>query len=121
MTKILIVDDDISATTLLSKIMLLEGYESAIVNESTKAVDMAAEVKPDLFLLDLMMPDINGFELCRILRSDVRFSNTPVVIVSAMDDAISKTAAFNAGANDYVTKPFFPDDLLGRIKALIKK
>jgi DNA-binding response OmpR family regulator len=121
MSKILIVDDDKSATALLSKIMMLEGYDSVVVNESPKTLEVAAEAKPDLFLLDLMMPDLNGFELCKLLRADIRFSHTPIVIVSAMDDSISRAAALKAGADDYVSKPFLPDDLIQRIKSLIEK
>jgi DNA-binding response OmpR family regulator len=121
MTKILIVDDDKSATSLLAKVMLLEGYESVIVNESPKAIEVAASVKPDLFLLDLMMPELDGIELCKLLRADPRFSAIPIVVVSAMDDNFSKSAARNAGADDYVPKPFFPDDLIQRIKTLIDR
>lgn len=119
MSKIMIVDDDIQATTLLEKILSVEGYEAISVNESAKAVQMAKFINPDLFLLDLMMPDPDGFKLCRILRSDPYFSKTPIIIITALDDNDSKVVAYGAGANDYLTKPFHIDELSTRIKALI--
>ena len=121
MAKIIIVDDDKQATNLLSKIMLLEGYESVAINDSMETVDIAASAKPDLFMLDLMMPGMNGFELCKVLRSDPRFSHLPILIVSALDDAFSKAEAFKAGANEFLTKPFLPDQLIDKVKTLLDK
>lgn len=121
MAKILIVDDDKDATKLLEKIMLLEGHQPTSVNVSANAPDVARTIHPDLFIVDLMMPEPNGFQLCQILRADANFALTPIIIVTAMDNMDSKTAAMNAGANDYVTKPFHPDDLANRIKALLGK
>jgi DNA-binding response OmpR family regulator len=118
-SKIMIVDDDIQATTLLEKILSVEGYESVSVNESTKAVQTAKSTNPDLFLLDLMMPDPDGFKLCRILRADPYFAKTPIIIVTALDDSDSRVVAYGAGANDYITKPFHIDELSHKIKALI--
>ena len=115
----MIVDDDIQATTLLEKILSVEGYEPITVNESWKAVQVARSANPDLFLLDLMMPDPDGFKLCRILRSDPFFSRTPIIIITALDDSDSRVVAFGAGANDYLTKPFHIDELSQRIKTLI--
>jgi DNA-binding response OmpR family regulator len=119
MPKIMIVDDDIQATTLLEKILAVEGYESVTVNDSSKAVQVAKSTNPDLFLLDLMMPDPDGFKLCRILRLDPYFSRTPIIIVTALDDSDSRVVAIGAGANDYLTKPFHIDELSQRIKSLI--
>jgi Response regulators consisting of a CheY-like receiver domain and a winged-helix DNA-binding domain len=119
MAKILIVDDDRQVTFFLEKLLSIEGYEATALNESSKALEMARSIKPDLFILDLMMPEPNGFELCRILRADPNFTNTPIVIITAMDDSDSKAIAFVAGANDFITKPFRPDELAARMKALI--
>ena len=80
---------------------------------------MAKSTNPDLFLLDLMMPDPDGFKLCKILRAHPDFSKTPIIIITALDDNDSRVAAFGAGANDYITKPFHIDELALRIKALI--
>jgi DNA-binding response OmpR family regulator len=119
MSKILIVDDDKHATALLEKVLRAEGYEAVSVNDSSIAIQAARSLNPDLFLLDLMMPDPDGFKLCRMLRADPHFTHTPIIIVTALDDSDSKIVAFGAGANDYLTKPFHIDELANRVKALI--
>jgi DNA-binding response OmpR family regulator len=118
MPKILIVDDDVTITELMKVLMSMEGHQPTAVNDSTKAVDVASSVNPDLITLDLMMPGLTGFELCEILHHDPRFANTPIMIVSARDDAESKQKAIEAGANDYLTKPFGVDDLMQKIRQL---
>ncbi len=120
MPKILIVDDDKQITFFLEKLLSMEGYETTAINESSKTIEVANSVHPDLFILDLMMPEPNGFELCRMLRADPNYSQTPIVIITAMDDKDSKAIAFLAGANDYIMKPFRPDELALRMKALIR-
>lgn len=119
MSKIMIVDDDAQATKLLEKILSTEGFEAISVNDSSKAVQTAKFTSPDLFLLDLMMPDPDGFKLCRMLRTDPHFTHTPIIIITALDDSDSKAVAYGAGANDYITKPFHIDELILRVKALI--
>ena len=119
MAKILIVDDDVQVTVLLGKLLTMEGYQITAVNESTKAHETASSVKPDLILLDLMMPEPDGFKLCRMLRADPHFMFTPIIIVTALDDNDSRVVAFGAGANDYITKPFHSLELVQRIKKLI--
>ena len=121
MSKILIVDDDKQITFFLEKLLSIEGYETTSINESSKAIEAANSINPDLFILDLMMPEPNGFELCRMLRANPNFSQTPIVIITAMDDSDSKAIAFLAGANDYIMKPFRPDELAQRMKAWIGK
>lgn len=118
MSKILVVDDDVTMTSLMKALMTMEGHEPTTVNESTKAVELAATLKPDLITLDLMMPELTGFELCELLHQDPRFVNTPILIVSARDDSESKEKAKAAGARDYLTKPFGVDQLLEKIKSL---
>jgi DNA-binding response OmpR family regulator len=97
----------------------MEGHQPTTVNDSTKAVDVANSIHPDLITLDLMMPGLSGFELCEILHQDSRFADVPIMIVSARDDAESKTKAIQAGAKDYLTKPFGVNDLMQKIKQLI--
>ena len=121
MSKIMIVDDDIQATTLLEKILAAEGYEAVSVNESSKAIQIAKSTNPDLFLLDLMMPDPDGFMLCRMLRTDPNYIQTPILIVTALDDSDSRALAFTAKANDYLTKPINLDKLTITIKELFDK
>jgi len=116
--KILIVDDDITITELLKVLVTMEGHQPTTVNDSTKAMEVASSVNPDLITLDLMMPGLTGFELCELLHSDPKFEKIPIVILSAKDDAESKAKALEAGATAYVTKPFASDELMGKIKAL---
>jgi DNA-binding response OmpR family regulator len=120
MTKIMIVDDDVETTDILESILKLEGYEPTSVNDSTVAVQIASLLRPDLFLLDLMMPEIDGFKLCRLLRAIPSFSNTPIIIVTALGDKDSRIVAFGAGANGYVTKPYLPQELILKIKDLMQ-
>jgi DNA-binding response OmpR family regulator len=121
MAKILIIDDDKTMTGLLKTLLVMEGHTPTAVNDSTKAMDIAAALEPDLITLDLMMPGISGFELCEILHQDPRFAAIPILIVSARDDSESKVRAMRAGAIDYVTKPFDADELMRMIQALTSK
>lgn len=121
MTKILIVDDDAAVTILLGKILSSSGFEVVLVNDSVQTLDRAHETKPDFFILDLMMPEPNGFEICRLLRADPEFAKTPILIITASDDYDSKAIAYVAGANDYITKPFDQDELPQRINSLLQK
>ena len=116
MKKIMIVDDDVETTKLLESFLKMEGYEPIPVNDSTTAVETAMLVHPDLFLLDLMMPVIDGFKLCRLLRDVPRFFHTPIIIITALNDNDSRAVAYGAGANDFVTKPYYPHDLGLKIK-----
>jgi len=121
MTKILIVDDDKQATDLLQKILSTQGYETTAVNDSSKAVQIADSIHPHLIILDLMMPDPDGFKVCRMLRQIPSFIFTPIIIVTALDDTDSRVVAFGAGADDYLTKPFHIDELSFRVKDLLSK
>lgn len=121
MTKIMMVDDDKLVTDLLDKLLRSEGYETFAVNDSSKAIELAQVEKPDLILLDLMMPQPDGFRVCRMLRELPEFSNTPIIIVTALDDSDSRAVAFGAGANDYLAKPFHPDELAEKIKAALEE
>jgi DNA-binding response OmpR family regulator len=121
MPKILVVDDDKQITFFLEKLLKMEGYEVTSVNESSQTIQVADILNPDLFILDLMMPEPNGFELCRALRANPNFTHTPIVIITVMDDNDSKAIATVAGADDYITKPFRPDELSRRIKAVFRK
>lgn len=116
MTKIMVVDDDKDATALFEEVLKSEGYEPVVLNESSKAVQLAKKEQPSLFILDLMMPEPDGFKLCRLLRKEVEFKNTPIIIVTALNDTDSRIVAIGAGANDYLTKPFRLDELYSSIK-----
>lgn len=118
MSKILIVDDDETMTSLIKTLLLMEGHEPTSLNDSTKAIEVAGSINPDLITLDLMMPGISGFDLCNLLRQDPRFAKTPILIVSARDDPASKIQAKELGASDYLAKPFNVDDFISKVKEL---
>jgi len=119
-SKILVIDDDVTMTELLKTLLKIEGHTPTAVNDSTKAVEIAGSVKPDLITLDLMMPGLTGFDLCELLHRDPRFANTPILIISAKDDSESKQRTFRAGAKDYLTKPFDADELMQKIQQLTR-
>lgn len=121
MTKILMVDDDKLVTDLLEKLLKAEGYQTVTVNDSSKALEVAQTESPDLVLLDLMMPQPDGFRVCRMLREELAFKKLPIIIVTALDDSDSRAVAFGAGANDYLTKPFHPDELSEKIVAALEE
>lgn len=116
MTKIMVVDDDKDATALFEEVLKAEGYEPVVLNESARAVQLAKKEQPALFILDLMMPEPDGFKLCRLLRKEPEFKSTPIIIVTALNDTDSRIVAIGAGANDYLTKPFRLDELYTSIK-----
>ena len=117
----MVVDDDKEFTTLYKEYLRMVGYETVVENQSSKAVDLANSTRPDLFILDLMMPEPDGFKLCRMLRANFNFVRTPIIIVTALNDEDSKVVALGAGANDYLTKPFHIDELKSHIDALLQR
>ena len=112
----MIVEDDKEYLVLYREFLTLIGYEAITEIQSSKAMARAHETKPDLFILDLMMPEPDGFKLCRMLRKESEFRNTPIIIVTALNDTDSRIVAIGAGANDYLTKPFRLDELYTSIK-----
>ena len=116
--RILMVDDDPLITSLLSKLLIAEGYNVIAENDSSKAIEVALRELPDLICLDLMMPQPDGFRLSRMLREESTFIKTPIIIISALDDDDSRAVAFGAGANEYLTKPFNPGELNDKIQDL---
>ena len=121
MAKIMVVDDDKEFTTLYREFLTMVGFETICENHSSKAMDLANATGPDLFILDLMMPEPDGFKLCRMLRTNMNFVRTPIIIVTALNDEDSKVVALGAGANDYLTKPFHIDELKSRIELLLER
>ena len=120
MAKIMVVEDDEQALTFIAEVLALDGHEAIVVNDSSKALEMAGASLPDAFLLDLMMPPPDGFRLCRMLRAEPKFKQTPIMIVTALDDTDSKIVAIGAGANAYLVKPFPVEDLLAKVKDLLE-
>jgi DNA-binding response OmpR family regulator len=121
MPKIIVVDDDKTSTSLFEQVLLMYNYEVVTLNESAKTVETATEVKPDLIILDLMMPEPDGFKVCRMLRTNPLFRRTPIIIVTALNDLDSKLVAMGAGASDYLVKPFHIDQLFTIIEKQLHK
>ena len=121
MAKILIIDDDRQTTTLLEMLLSARGYETYSVNDSSTAIQVAKETNPDLILLDLMMPDPDGFKVCRMLRADATFTFTPIIIITALDDTDSRIVAYGAGADDYIIKPYDIDELAETVKSFLRE
>jgi two-component system OmpR family response regulator len=113
------VDDEATILELLSGSLRLAGFEVMTASSGAEAVRAAASGRPDLVLLDVMMPDGDGFEALRRIRSGG--GEVPVIFLTARDEVPDRVAGFAAGADDYVTKPFSLDELLGRIRAVLKR
>jgi len=121
MAKIIVVDDDKASTDLFKQVLLMNGYEVITINESSKVMESATEEHPDLIILDLMMPDPDGFKVCRMLRADPLHRRTPIIIVTALNDVDSRLVAIGAGANDYLVKPFHIDTLYDSVEKQLNK
>ncbi len=119
--RILVVDDDEEFTNLYSEYLKMVGFEAIAENHSSKVIERAYSIQPDAFVLDLMMPAPDGFQLCRMIRADAKLRHIPIIIVTALTDLDSKLVAMGAGADDYLTKPFHIEDLKSRINALVEK
>lgn len=119
MGKILVVDDDQGTTKLLEYILSKQGYDVISVNNSSDTLPVALAHDPNLILLDLMMPSVDGLEVCRHLRAEPQFANIPIIFFTSVGEIEKKVAAFGSGASDYIVKPIHPQELQIRIKALI--
>jgi len=118
--KILIVDDEPHIVNLV-KLILRDNFTVYEAFSGSEALIIADKVKPDLIILDLMMPNMNGFETCAKLRTKTATKNTPVLILSAKSQIVDKFKSINAGADDYVVKPFDSDELLRRVEMNLGK
>lgn len=118
--RILLVDDDPSNLFLLEELLLCEGYVSYLAASGSEALAIAAESIPDLILLDVMMPQMDGFEVCRRLREDVRLQGIPVIFLTALDDDDSRLRGLEMMGDDYLTKPINSKLLLAKIKSILR-
>jgi two-component system, sensor histidine kinase and response regulator len=118
---VLIVDDAATNLELLSSILGSRGYRVQTCSTGAMALRFVASVKPDIVLLDVMMPDMDGFEVCHALKEDPSLRDVPVVFISALDDVASKVRAFAEGGVDYVTKPFRKEEVLARVKTNVER
>lgn len=119
--KILIVDDEANIRELIGFNLKNEGYNIITAGDGITALKTIREEKPSLILLDLMLPGLNGFEVCKEVRKDKELSSTPIIILSAKDAEFDKVLGLELGADDYITKPFSVRELVARVKAVIRR
>ena len=118
MTKILIVEDEQNLARFIELELKHEAYEVEIENDGQTGLDRALEYEFDLILLDLMLPNINGLEICRQIR---QVQNTPIIMITAKSDTYDKVVGLDYGADDYIVKPFDIEELLARIRAMLRR
>lgn len=119
--KILVVDDEQDILDLISYNLNKEGYQVYTASNGKLAIDKAKEVSPDLIILDVMMPVMDGIEACRIMRSLPEFKHTFMVFLTARSEEYSEIAGFHVGADDYIAKPIKPRALMSRINAILRR
>jgi DNA-binding response OmpR family regulator len=119
--KILIVDDDRDTLRLVGLLLQRKGYEIVAAERGSQGLEKAFQETPDLILLDVMMPDMDGFEVLRQVRGNPKTSNIPIIMFTAKTQVDDKVAGFEAGADDYLTKPTHPSELTARVKALLAR
>ncbi len=118
MYKLLIVDDNKQITSILEEFAKKEGYETVIALDGADAVAKFGTAKPDILLLDVMMPKKDGFEVCREIR---RVSNVPIIMITARGEDFERIMGLEIGADDYIVKPFSPAEVMARVKAIMRR
>ena len=118
--KILVVDDEDHIVELISYNLINSGYSVLTANNGIDAVRIAKEDNPNLILLDLMIPGLDGYDVCKAIRSDVNTKNISIIMLSAKGEELDKILGLELGADDYITKPFSIRELLARIKAILR-
>ena len=116
--KILVVDDDVNICELLRLYLEKEGYTVSIVNDGESAVKSFGEIQPDLMLLDIMLPRLDGWQVCREVR---KFSDKPIIMLTAKGETFDKVLGLELGADDYVVKPFDAKEVVARVKAALRR
>lgn len=117
-TKIIVIDDDTAVTDLLSVLLRTHGFEVRVTNNSTEGMGLIRDEKFDLVILDLMMPEMDGWEICKEVRS---FSQVPIIVLSALNDPSMVASVLDAGADDYLTKPTPSRILVAHINRLTRR
>lgn len=121
MPLILAVDDEVNILELLKFNLTKEGYQVITATEGQQALKYAREEKPDLIILDIMLPGMDGYDVCRILKADRETAGIPVIMLSAKGDVLDKVVGLELGAEDYVTKPFSPREMVARVKVHLRR
>ncbi len=121
MTKILIVDDETDILDFLSYNLKKEGFEVFTALNGKKALEIAAQVRPQLIILDIMMPEMDGIETCKKLRENRNYDDAIIAFLTARDEDLAQIKALDVGGDDYITKPIKPQVLISRVKALLRR
>ncbi len=121
MTKILIVEDELGLVKLLQYNLERQRYETCVCLDGSKVMSTIINEQPDLILLDWMLPNVSGVDICRTIRRHVQFKNMPIIMLTARGDESDKVKGLSVGADDYMTKPFSIPELLARIQALLRR
>jgi two-component system response regulator MtrA len=116
--RVLVVDDDPALAEMLTIVLRGEGFDTAVVAEGNRALPALRELRPDLVLLDLMLPGINGIDVCKAIRAE---SGVPIVMLTAKSDTVDIVLGLESGADDYVVKPFKPKELVARVRARLRR
>ena len=116
--RVLVVDDDAALAEMLGIVLRREGYEPAFVSDGNRALGVFQQTRPDLVLLDLMLPGRNGLQICQDIRTQ---STVPIVMLTAKGDTIDVVLGLESGADDYIVKPFKPKELIARIRARVRR
>lgn len=119
--KVLVVDDEPDILEILSYNLKKEGFQVLVASNGEEGLQQATQEKPDLIILDIMMPQMDGVEVCRILRSRPEFDTTLIAFLTAREEDYSQIAALDVGGDDYITKPIKPRVLMSRVKALLRR
>jgi two-component system, OmpR family, response regulator MtrA len=117
-SRVLVVDDDPALAEMLTIVLRGEGFDTAVVADGTRALPAVRETAPDIVLLDLMLPGMNGIDVCRAIRAE---SGVPIVMLTAKSDTVDVVLGLESGADDYVVKPFKPKELVARIRARVRR
>ena len=117
--KILVVDDEIYIVHILDFSLGMEGYEVVTALDGEQALEKARTERPDLIVLDIMMPKLDGYETCKMLKAEAETRNIPVILLSAKGRNVDQKVGFEVGADDYITKPFSPRKLVERINSIL--
>jgi len=118
---VFIVDDEIDILELISLHLTKSGFKVKTFEDGNSLFKHIKSTVPDMFILDLMLPDYDGFEICKYLKKDDKFSTIPVIMLTAKSDEMDKILGLELGADDYVTKPFSPRELVARVKAVLRR
>ena len=119
--KILVVDDNLDVIKMVGLMLQTRGYDIIAAQSGTQALARARSDNPDLMILDIMMPDMDGYEVCKRLRADPTTANLPILMFTAKSGTSDKVAGFQAGADDFLTKPIHPDELVSRVETALMR